>query len=58
MPAARLSDTLVVLHQGHDAPCVLPDGDPDFDGVADWLNQLGCSFLFIITPAPTTARSY
>lgn len=40
-PPTRRSDTLVVLHQGHNAPCVLPDGDPDYDGSVDWLNQLG-----------------
>ena len=22
-------------------PCVIPDGDPDYDGSVDWLNQLG-----------------
>jgi hypothetical protein len=41
-PPTRRSDTLVVLHQGHDQPpCVLPDGLADFDGTIDWLNQLG-----------------
>lgn len=40
-PPTRRSDTLVVLHQGHNAPCVLPGGDPDYDGSVDWLNQLG-----------------
>ena len=38
----RRSDTLVVLHQGHDQPpCLLPDPLVDFDGTIDWLNQLG-----------------
>lgn len=42
LPPLRRSDTLVVLHQGHDQPpCVMPDGLVDFDGTIDWLNQLG-----------------
>ena len=41
MPPTRRSDTLVILHQGHDQPCVIPGGDFDFDGSVDWLNQLG-----------------
>ena len=42
-PPTRRSDTLVVLHQGHDTPpCLIPpDGLLDFDGTIDWLNQLG-----------------
>ena len=40
-PPTRASDTLVVLHQGHNSPCVLPGGDVDFDSTVDYLNQLG-----------------
>ena len=43
MPPQRRSDTLVVLHQGHDQPpCLLPEaGLLDFDGSIDFFNQLG-----------------
>jgi hypothetical protein len=40
-PPLRLSDTLVIVHQGHDSPCFLPNGDYDFDGTVDFFNQLG-----------------
>jgi len=34
-----LSDVLVILHQGHNSPCNVPD--QDFDASVDWLNQVG-----------------
>jgi hypothetical protein len=37
----RRSDTLVIHHQGHNSPCNVSGGDPDFDSTVDWLNQLG-----------------
>jgi hypothetical protein len=41
IPPSRLSDTLVIFHNGHNSPCNISDGDPDYDGTVDWLNQLG-----------------
>lgn len=38
---ARNSETLVIFHQGHNSPCALPNGDYDFDGTVDFLNQIG-----------------
>jgi hypothetical protein len=38
-PAQRLSDILVLMHDGHNSPCSVCS--PDFDGVGDFLNELG-----------------
>lgn len=40
-PAVRRTSTLVLFHNGHNDPCSIPRGDPDYDGGIDWLNQLG-----------------
>lgn len=50
LPALRNSDVLVLYHQGHNLPCVIPGGDPDYDGVVDWLNQLGYDVLNLHMP--------
>ena len=44
------SDTLVIFHNGHNAPCVIPGGDPDYDGVVDFLNQVGFDVLSLHMP--------
>ena len=49
-PATRNSDVLVVWHQGHNAPCEIPGGDPDYDGVVDYINQLGYDVLNLHMP--------
>ena len=50
MPATRQSDILVIHHQGHNSPCDVPLGDPDFDGTVDWLNQLGYDVMNLHMP--------
>jgi hypothetical protein len=49
-PPQRLSDTLVIHHQGHNSPCNVSNGDPDFDGTVDWLNQLGYDVMNVHMP--------
>ena len=49
-PPARLSDTLVIFHQGHNSPCEIPGGDPDYDGTVDFLNQAGFDVLNLHMP--------
>lgn len=41
---------LVIWHQGHNSPCEIPGGDPDYDGVVDFLNQLGYDVLNLHMP--------
>ena len=43
--------TLVIWHQGHNAPCLIPGGDADYDGIVDHLNQLGFDVLNLHMPA-------
>lgn len=50
MPPSRRSDILVLHHQGHNSPCDVPLGDPDFDGTVDWLNQLGYDVMNLHMP--------
>ena len=50
MPPTRRSETLVLHHQGHNSPCDVPLGDPDFDGTVDWLNQLGYDVMNLHMP--------
>ena len=49
-PPVSLSDTLVIFHNGHNRPCEIPGGDPDYDGVIDFLNQLGYDTLALHMP--------
>jgi hypothetical protein len=49
-PPTRLSDVLVVWHNGHNSPCEIPGGDPDYDGTVDWLNQLGYDVMALHMP--------
>ena len=50
LPPQGLSGTLVIWHNGHNQPCVIPGGDPDYDGTVDWLNQLGYDVLSLHMP--------
>ena len=50
MPATGLSNTLVIFHQGHNSPCDIPEGDPDYDGVIDFLNQIGYDTINLHMP--------
>lgn len=50
MPPMRRSDILVLFHNGHNSPCSVPFGDPDFDGTVDWLNQLGYDVMNLHMP--------
>lgn len=50
LPPQRLSGTLVLWHNGHNTPCVIPGGDLDYDGTVDWLNQLGYDVLSLHMP--------
>jgi hypothetical protein len=49
-PPLGLSDTLVIFHNGHNSPCVIPGGDPDYDGTIDFLNQAGFDTLALHMP--------
>ena len=44
-PPAAPTGTLVIWHNGHNSPCNISGGDPDYDGTVDWLNQLGYDVL-------------
>lgn len=50
LPPQGLSGTLVIWHNGHNSPCVIPGGDADYDGTVDWLNQLGYDVLSLHMP--------
>ena len=49
-PALGLSDTVVVWHNGHNSPCEIPGGDPDYDGTIDFLNQAGFDTIALHMP--------
>jgi hypothetical protein len=42
--------TLVLLHQGHNGPCVLPEELLDVDTTVSWLNQLGYDVMNLNMP--------
>ena len=49
-PPLAISDTLVIFHNGHNKPCEIPGGDADYDGVIDFVNQLGFDSLSLHMP--------
>jgi hypothetical protein len=49
-PPLATGDTLVIWHNGHNKPCDISGGDPDYDGVVDFLNQAGFDVLALHMP--------
>ena len=49
MPAQARGGTLVIVHQGHDLPCVQPPSY-DYDGTVNFLNELGYDVMNLHMP--------